>query len=533
MSTNENEPRPDGERFEEGEEAPPPGVRAMAIVRWILLAAMVLAAALSVYTYAAPLSGQEAGDEDEGPKYHCPMHPQITSDQPGECPICHMSLEPIPAERQQAPGPVAAPGASTVTAPAVLAPSAPAMPAPGASAVPAPGAPAAPAPPPPGTTPITLALDRVQAIGVRTARVERLRGAEGLRVTAVVEATEQGKAEVHFRGEGFVEAIQVRQLGVKVKAGQLLASIYSPEVFQAQQELLAVSSWPTGGDPGLLAPPTKAARKRLELLGLPGATIDKVVKTGQPIRAVGVFSPISGYVVRKEVVLGSRVTPGMTLFEIADLAKVYVIATVYPDQLAGIRVGDRASFTTPALPDRVFEAKVDLLYPDVDLATRTARVRFQIDNQDLALRPGQFGTAELAGTPSEALTIPLDAVVDTGRSTYVFVVEEGGRYVPRAVQLGEQVGERFVVGGGLREGETVVSGATFLIDAESRLQASFAAGAAAAPTGAEPAAPSGCDAEFDREKFPEKWQECKKCEAHRGMGTMEQDCRNAIPKPWR
>ncbi len=519
-------PRPlaHGHELQEGEEAPPPGVRAMAAVRWLLLGLMVLATFASVYGYAAPLLGQAPPASTAGRvRYHCPMHPQITSDSPGECPICHMSLEPIPAERE-AP----ASSSSAAAPPATATPAPPPRPkstaAPGASAsagaprapgaadpahagytcpmhpevrsaepgrcpkcgmdlVPVDGAaPAAsepsPAGPPPGTTSITLALDRVQAIGVRTALVERTKAASSLRVTAFVEAPDQGKAEVHARTDGFVEAIAVREIGVKVKAGQLLASIYSPAVYQAQEELLAVGKW--AGSPGASAAdaaPVAAARRKLELLGLGKAAIDRIVASGKPSRAIGVSAPVAGYVTKKNVVLGSSVTPEMTLFEIADLSKVYVIAVVAPHELGGIHVGDRAAFTTPAVPDRVFEAKVDLVYPEIDLATRTTRVRFQVDNTDLALRPGQFGTAELASAASSLLTVPLDAVIDTGRSVYVFLAKGDGLFEPRAVELGPELGGRAVVRSGVAEGERVVSGATFLIDAESRLRASFAEGA--------------------------------------------------------
>jgi len=526
MTAHTEPPEGNEHHFEEGEEAPPPGVRAMAIVRWVLLGLMILVAFLSIYSYVAPLFGQSAAGANTEARYRCPMHPQIVSDRPGECPICHMSLEPISKGSSSPSGP----------------PRPPPNPAPAGSG---PVEPAAPTPP--GVVPVALAFDRVQAIGVRTAPVERLTTSEALRVTATVEAPDQGKAEVHARSAGFVEAIRVKQVGVKVKAGELLASIYSPEIYQAEQELVAMGGWqkPDAGKDSAFAPPTDAARRRLELLGLGKAAIDEIVRTGKASRDIGISAPIAGYVVRKNVVLGSRVTPEMALFEIADLAKVYVIANVYPHQLEAIHVGDAARFTTPALADRVFEAKVDLVYPDVDLATRTTRVRFQVDNKDLALRPGQFGTAELSGKAGVALAIPLDAVIDTGKSVYVFVVEEGGRYTPRTIEVGEQVDEKLVVRGGLHEGERVVSGATFMIDAESRLEAALSgasegpppmgtssAGAAAPAPGTGP--PSACDADFDRAKFPDKWADCKKCETvHRGMGSMEADCKAAIPKPWR
>jgi Cu(I)/Ag(I) efflux system membrane fusion protein len=173
--------------------------------------------------------------------------------------------------------------------------------------------------------------------------------------------------------------------------------------------------------------------------------------------------------------------PDKVLFEVADLARVYLVASAYPHQLAVVRAGDDATFTTPSLPGHVFSTKVDLVYPAMDLTTRTARVRFRVDNKDLNLRPGQFGVVEIAGRHADALTVPMDAVIDTGRSVYVFLAGEGGRFEARNVELGEQIGERFVVRTGLREGERVVSGATFLIDAESRLQASLVESASGAP----------------------------------------------------
>jgi Cu(I)/Ag(I) efflux system membrane fusion protein len=443
------------EHFVEGAEKAPPGTRAMAIVRWVLLLAVAAAAVSSVATSIGPLWHGAAHEAHAAQKYHCPMHPQIVSDEPGECPICHMSLEPMASER--AAGSSDAPPAEGV---------------------------------PEGTTEVTLALDRVQAIGVRTALVESASSAEGLRVTASVEAPEGGIAEVHARASGFLEGISVKDTGAKVKAGQLLASIYSPEVFQAEQELLATSGW-SAAAPGLSSRTTDAARQRLELLGVGRAAIDRMIETKKAPRTIGLTAPISGYVVEKSVVLGSYVTPDTRLYRIADLDHVYIIAHAYPHQLAAIHRGDTGHYTSAELPGRAISAKVDLVYPDVDLVTRTARVRFVVDNRDLALVPGQFGTIELPGAEASGVTIPVDAVVDTGRATYVFVVQ-GDRYVPRSVELGERIEaemraegtgadagppdftERFLVRRGLAEGERVVSGATFLVDAESRLRASLA-----------------------------------------------------------
>ena len=439
------------EALPEGKEPVPRGTGIMAVVRWLILLAVVVTAVVSVAHSAAPMLAG-AGARSSAAKFYCPMHPEITSETPGECPICHMSLEPIPDERKHARPPAAA--------------SAP----PAASSGP---------PPPDGTTPVVLTLDRVQAINLRTAPVEVSARSARLRVSAVVEAPEQSRAQVRVRAAGHVEGLRVRQTGVKVRAGELLASVYSPEVFQAQQELLAMNAWKSP-ESGAALPLTPA--KRLELLGVSQQTVARILETKKPIRAIGLTAPVSGHVLAKNIELGAYVTPETVLFEIVDLNKVYIVANVFQHQLGLLKTGDGASFSTPSAPGKHYQAKIDLIAPQVDMATRTGRVRFQVQNPDLALLPGQFGTAELGAASGTQLTVPLDSLIDTGTQQYVFVAEPRGRFVARSVTVEGQLGERWIVSGGLRAGERVVSSAAFLVDAESRLQASLAgAGAKAEP----------------------------------------------------
>jgi Cu(I)/Ag(I) efflux system membrane fusion protein len=156
-----------------------------------------------------------------------------------------------------------------------------------------------------------------------------------------------------------------------------------------------------------------------------------------------------------------------------------------------------------------------------------------IDNDKLGLLPGEYGNVELSVDSQQVLLVPRDAVIDTGRDQYVFVEESPGRFAPHVVELGSELGDRTEIRAGLSPGDKVVSGATFLIDSESRLQASLSA-TTGAGSAAAPAAPSGCDADFDGAKFPDKLTDCKKCEqVHAGMGSMVDDCKKAIPKPWR
>lgn len=455
----------------EGREETPRGVRAAAIVRWGILVAV---AAAAVFSIAPAVKTLIAGpvEAKHRPRYHCPMHPQITSDAPGECPICHMDLELLP-EPSPAASPVPTVSASTGQIEPMTKPTSKSKASP-------------PPTQPSNAIPIVLGFDRIQAIGVRTALVER-RGAgdRELSLPATIEAPERGRALVHVRTSGNVDGVLVAEVGVQVKAGQLLATVFSPEVFGAEQELLAASRWSTtplaGG--AALAPPTEGARRRLEILGLGRAQIDRVASGGAPSGSIGVIAPIAGTIVRRDAVLGSRVTLDTTLYEIADLREVYAVANVYGGDLGRVHPGDDATFESPTLPGKTFRAAVDLVSPDIDPMSRTGRVRIRLPNADGALRPGQFGSLSFPGVSDEAVVVPSDAIVDTGRSIYVFLAKEAGVFEPRLVEIGEERGGTITVLRGVSAGDRVVSGATFLIDAESRLQASLTGQASDQPGG--------------------------------------------------
>jgi len=441
------------------ERAPGPSRRAlrtMAIVRWVLLGLVALLAARTVWTYWGPSApGPTTQVKD---RYYCSMHPQIRSPEPGECPICHMDLVPIPEERQRQPGPGTPDGATRGPA---------------------------------DVTAVTVAVDKQRAVGLATTLVEATTIGDRLRVPGVLSAPETGRSEVRVRAPGFVEQVAVRQTGVRVSAGQPLAFVYSPDIYRAQEEFIAVGRWNAGAEPeGSLPSGTDgiaaAARRALELLGLTPAEIDQVARTGQPIRAVAVRAPAGGVVTRTNAVLGSRADPGMVLYEIADLSSLWVIASVHERDSAVMSVGTKARFMVSGRVGEPLLVQVDLVEPLLEEATRTARVRLVLKNKDGGLRPGQYGEVEFDLPSTPGLFVPRDAVIHTGQHDYVYVASAADRFEPRSVTTGALRDGRIQILSGLSAGERVVTRGSFLLDSESRLAASLAA----APAPAAPAKPA-------------------------------------------
>jgi Cu(I)/Ag(I) efflux system membrane fusion protein len=316
-----------------------------------------------------------------------------------------------------------------------------------------------------------LTLDRQQLGGVASEPVRREGTHDPLRVPAVIEAREGGRAEVRVRAPGFVERLAVRETGVLVAAGQVLAWVYSPQVYQAERELLTARGW--AAQPELAA----AARQSLELLGMAPRDIDAMLAAGVAWRAIPLRANASGHVVRTAAVLGQYATPEAPLYELADLSRVWAVASVWERDLPRVRVGAAVRFVSHGGVERA--ARVALVEPGVAAETRAARVRLELANPGTALRPGMYGEATFppAGGVG-ALTVPRDAVIDTGTARYVFVHRDGQSFEPRTVRTGALMGERWEVLDGLAEGERVVSRGAFLVDSESRLRAALAGGGA-------------------------------------------------------
>lgn len=318
-------------------------------------------------------------------------------------------------------------------------------------------------------TAVTVPAPQAAEFGVRVEAVRSEPMARTIRAVAVVVPDESRVSEIHTRVAGWIEELYVNKTGQSVRAGQALASIFSRELLAAQNELFALKRSPSGG---AQSPLLEGARARLRVLGLSDEQISAIESRGQPLRLISIASPRKGVVVRRNVAVGTAVDPSTELMTVADLSKVWVFAEVPERDVPDVPAGSRATLEFPAMGNVATETRVAFVYPTLTERTRTLRVRFELDNPSGRMKPGMYGSATFDTAERRALTVPRDAVVDTGIEQHVFVVEGADRYVPRKVTVGVELGDRLEMRSGLMENERVVASGVFLIDSESRLRAS-------------------------------------------------------------
>jgi Cu(I)/Ag(I) efflux system membrane fusion protein len=321
--------------------------------------------------------------------------------------------------------------------------------------------------------PVDVDAGTIQELGIRLEVVGRESLTQQVRAVATVVPDESRISHVHTRVAGWVEQLHVNTTGEMVRAGQPLARIFSQELLSSQTEYLAARKNTAAS--GITSVVVASGRTRLTVLGMTPAEIDAIEQTGEPHRLVTVIAPRSGVVVNRGISVGTSVDPSTTLLTIADLSRVWVLAEVPEANIPGIRVGATAQLDFPASGRLPFAARVDFLYPTLTDRTRTLRVRFSAANPGGGLRPGLYGTAAFESAGQPVITVPRDAVVDTGVQQHVFVAT-GDRFEPRAVTLGVQLADRVEIRSGLEAGERIVAAGVFLLDSESRLRATGGAG---------------------------------------------------------
>lgn len=319
--------------------------------------------------------------------------------------------------------------------------------------------------------PIEVPIEQQSKIGLKVAKAEKKKVEHTIRTVGTVTADQTKEAHVHTKINGWIEQIYADYIGKPVKKGQSLFELYSPDLVSTQEEYLAARKQ---GAPGKEIAVT--ALERLKLWGVPQSEIDRLKKSGKAKRSVTFDSPVDGFIVNKTAIQGMYITPEMELYHIADLSRIWIIVTLYEYDVAVISVGDEAEIQLPYDPDKSFKGKISYIYPEIELETRTAKARIELDNPDQKLKPGMFSNISLKKNLGEAIVIPDDAVIDTGARKIVFVKTGTSRFEPREIKAGPRIENTFAILSGLKEGEEIVTSAHFLIDAESKFQAALQKG---------------------------------------------------------
>jgi Cu(I)/Ag(I) efflux system membrane fusion protein len=332
---------------------------------------------------------------------------------------------------------------------------------------------------------VTVAPGRLQLLGVRTEPVEKRPAlTRTIRATGTLSFDERRLAVVTTRAEGWIEKLDVAATGDAVKKGQVLAWLYAPMLVSAEEEYLLAAHMPAAHGAGSVG---SAALDRLRALDVPEDEIARLRQSGRATRRIAIRAPADGVVTDKPAVAGMRIMPGEVLYKLADLSDMWLIAEVQESDLGFIRPGAKANASVVAFPGRSFEGTVDFIYPALTADTRTAKVRIILPNHDLALRGAMYASVEIAApagaATGEVLAVPDSAVIDSGVRQVVLIEKGEGRFAPRVVKVGVRGSGFTQILEGVSEGDRVVVGANFLIDADSNLKAAlggFTAGAPAA-----------------------------------------------------
>jgi Cu(I)/Ag(I) efflux system membrane fusion protein len=320
-----------------------------------------------------------------------------------------------------------------------------------------------------GPSTIYVSPERRQLIGLRTAPVEVREVEHRIRTVARVTYNEALLSDFSLQVRGWVGKLFVDKTGQLVKANQELFTLYSPQIYAAEQELLSLAG--TGGAGSRAGDAAlKAARRRLSLWEVSPAFIERVEKTGRAEEYVPIASPAAGYVVEKNIVAGAGVEPGKVLYRIAGLDSVWLMAELYEADLELVQAGQAVTVTLPYQPAARYEAKIDYVYPYLQSETRTGSARIVLSNPGLALKPAMYANIELAIPRGERLVVPEPAVIYAGVHRYVFVDLGDGRLELRQIQIGLSDGDDDEVISGLKAGDIVVVSGNFLISSESRLK---------------------------------------------------------------
>ncbi len=424
----------------------------------------------------------QSSEEGEKQLWTCGMHPEVILEEPGQCPKCGMDLVPLKTttgsqssaktEGAQKKGKILYWRAPMDPTEIYDHPGKSKM---GMDLIPVYegeaelGA---------GGT-ITIDPVTVQNMGVRTTKVIKKDFYHVVRTVGYIDYDETRVFTINNKISGWVEKLYVDYTGKLVKKGQPLLAIYSPELVTTQEEyLLALKNLQAVKNSNIAEVRQsaeellKASVKRLQYWDIPQQEIDRLTQKGQVQKTVTLYAPFTGFVIHKNVIEGTKVKAGQDLFRLADLSNVWIQASIYDTELPWIKVGGKAQIELSYLPGKSFEGKITYIYPYLDKKARDVRVRLEFPNPNFELKPGMYANVTIKADPvKDALVVPTEAVIRSGKRNVVFVARGEGRFEPRNVKIGEEneQGELRIISG-LLEGEEIVTSAQFMLDSESRLQ---------------------------------------------------------------
>lgn len=325
--------------------------------------------------------------------------------------------------------------------------------------------------------PITVSSTAQAGVGLKTQTVSRETLVHTIRTVGSITTDQTNEARVSMRISGWIEKIHADYVGKSIKKGAPLFDLYSPELVSTQNEYL--SAIKQGG--ALATEVAEAALERMRLWGVSNGEIAKLRARGKAQRAITFYAPVDGVIISKSAILGSYATPDTELYYLADLSKVWLLLTLYESDISLTHVGDKIDVTLPYDKSKHYSGTINYVYPELDPETRTVKARVEIKNANGFLRPGMFTNVEIKKELPDTLVIPDDAVIDTGVRKLVFVKTGDVTFEPRQVEIGPRINGQMAILSGLKMGEAVVVNASFLIDAESRMQAALRKGKTAAP----------------------------------------------------
>lgn len=398
-------------------------------MKWILIAvtAFLLGFGLGVYrvTLRSSLKAQIPEAPWQKQLYHCPMHPEIIKDSPGKCPKCAMDLVPVKTNE---------------------------------------------------TSTVKISPAVIQNIGVKTEIVQKKKLTREIRTTGIIRADETRQFIVTSRADGWIEKLNVNYTGQKTAKGDSLLELYSPELITFEEEYLQTLKDLESGDGEIKSRAEhllSKMRSKLLYLNIPEEIRKRLETEKQVIRSIPLLSPYEGVITEKMAVEGQKIEAGMPLFRIADLSSVWIIASVYQEDIPFIKTGQKAEIELSYLSSDPYQGKITFISPLLDPVSKTAQVRIEVPNtESLDLKIDMFANVKILSPVSlESLTVPDQAVIRSGKRNIVVLDKGGGLFEPVEVKTGLTVNEDIQILSGLRQGDRIVTSSHFLIDSESNLKA--------------------------------------------------------------